>query len=202
MSARMGEEKPLIHTIRQGDRRAFDELYQRLYLSLRGYAELLLSEEEAEDVVQDVFLNIWLNREKLDESQSIRAYLYRAVYNTSLNVIKRKMRTSDYSNTEKELEELRSNYFNPDTCDIIRTLYNRELRDVIEKAIDSLPPRCREVFVLSYLEDVPSKEISVRLGVSLSTVDNHNYTALKLLREKLSKYRSETVALLLLFVGL
>ncbi|WP_297908529.1 RNA polymerase sigma-70 factor [uncultured Parabacteroides sp.] len=176
----------LIERVKKGDRIAFNELYRQYYLSLRSYAELFLDEVEAEDVVQDVFLNVWLRKEGLDDSQSLQGYLLRSVYNSSLNVLKKKIHSNDYRSTyEQEIEEIGYRYYDPDANEVIRRLYNQDLRSEINAAINSLPTRCREVFTLSYLHDIPSKEISLQLGISLSTVDNHIYSALKLLRKKL-----------------
>lgn len=182
----MNNKTSLVERIGKGDRIAFNELYRRYYPSLRSYAELFLDEEESEDVVQDVFLNVWLRKEGLDDSLSLQGYLLRSVYNSSLNILKKKGRSNDYrSMYEQEIEEIGYKYYDPDTNDVIRKLYNQDLRAEINAAINSLPARCREVFTLSYLHDMPSKEISLQLGISLSTVDNHIYSALKLLREKL-----------------
>ena len=182
----MNNTTSLIERVRKGDRIAFNELYRQYYLSLRSYAELFLDEEESEDVVQDVFLNVWLRREGRHVSQSLKGYLLRSVYNSSLNVLKKKGRSNDYRSVyEQEIEEIGYKYYDPDANDVIRKLYNQDLRAEINAAINSLPARCREVFTLSYLHDIPSKEISLQLGISLSTVDNHIYSALKLLREKL-----------------
>ena len=182
----MNNKTSLVERIRKGDRIAFNELYRRYYPSLRSYAELFLDEEESEDVVQDVFLNVWLRKEGLDDSLSLQGYLLRSVYNSSLNILKKKGRSNDYrSMYEQEIEEIGYKYSDPDTNDVIRKLYNQDLRAEINAAINSLPARCREIFTLSYLHDMPSKEISLQLGISLSTVDNHIYSALKLLREKL-----------------
>lgn len=182
----MNNTTSLIERVRKGDRIAFNELYRQYYPSLRSYAELFLDEEESEDVVQDVFLNVWLRKEGLDDSQSLQGYLLRSVYNSSLNILKKKGRSNDYrSMYEQEIEEIGYKYYDPDANDVIRKLYNQDLRAEINSAINSLPIRCREVFTLSYLHDMTSKEISLQLGISLSTVDNHIYSALKLLREKL-----------------
>ena len=80
-----------------------------------------------------------------------------------------------------------SAYYAPDNSPIIRKLYSDDLRASLDAAIESLPPKCREVFKLSYLEDLSNREISERLGISQSTVENHMYSALKQLRQKLSK---------------
>lgn len=182
----MNNTTSLVERVRKGDRIAFNELYRQYYPSLRSYAELFLDEEESEDVVQDVFLNVWLRKEGLDDFQSLQGYLLRSVYNSSLNILKKKGRSNDYRSVyEQEIEEIGYKYYDPDANDVIRKLYNQDLRAEINAAINSLPARCREVFTLSYLHDIPSKEISLQLGISLSTVDNHIYSALKLLREKL-----------------
>lgn len=183
-----------VERIKKGDRVAFNELYKQHYISLRSYARLLLREEEAEDVVQDVFFNIWIHRDALDASLSMRGYLLRAVYRTALNVIKRKGLQETYGNTYKEeIEEMgRRFYYNPDANDVIGRLYAQDLRAEIQAAIDSLPPRCRQVFSLGYLYDMSGKEISRKLGISLSTVENHMYSALKILREKLKSHKNDS----------
>lgn len=189
----------LVERVRKGDRTAFNELYKLHYQPLRSYGELLLDADEAEDVVQDVFLNVWLHRERLDDTLSFRGYLLRSVYNSALNVLKKRNRSDDYRSVcKQEIEEMGYRYYDPDASDVIRRLYSKDLQVDIRAAIDSLPPRCREVFVLSYLKDLPSKEISRMLDISLSTVDNHIYAALKQLREKLSHHRVGLAWLLLL----
>lgn len=188
---------PLIERVKNGDRKAFDELYKIYYFPIRSYAELLLSKAEAEDTVQDVFLNVWLYRERLNPALSFRSYLLRSVYNSAMNKFKRMNYSNEYSSAyKKEIDEIGFQYYDPDANEIIRKLYNTDLRNQIEQAIESLSPKCREAFKLSYIEDLPSKEISARLGVSLSTVENHIYAALKQLRIKLGMIKT----ILLLFI--
>lgn len=69
----------------------------------------------------------------------------------------------------------------------MQKLYNDDLRASLDAAIESLPPKCREVFRLSYIEDLSNREIGEQLGISPRTVENHMYAALKQLRRKLSK---------------
>lgn len=195
----MAKVVSLVERLKRGDRAAFNEIYEFHYLSVRFYADLMLDADDAEDVVQDVFLNLWLHREGLDDTLSIRGYLLRSVYNSALNILKKRKHANDYySSCEKEIEEMGHDYYDPDSCDIIRRLYNEDLRADLQAAIESLPVRCQEVFVLSYLQDMPSKEISRKLGISLSTVDNHIYSALKQLRDKLGGYKAGLTLLLLL----
>ncbi len=78
----------------------------------------------------------------------------------------------------------------PEKNPTIRNLFDGDLHKSLDEAIAGLPPKCREVFKMSYIEDIPNKEISARLGVSLSTVENHIYSALKQLRRTLSKEKA------------
>ena len=75
----------------------------------------------------------------------------------------------------------------PDNSPVVQKLYNDDLRASLDAAIESLPPKCREVFRLSYIEDLSNREIGEQLGISPRTVENHMYAALKQLRRKLSK---------------
>ena len=83
----MGNVVSLVEMLKRGDRAAFNEIYELHYLSVRFYADLMLDADDAEDVVQDVFLNLWLHREGLDDTLSIRGYLLRSVYNSALNML-------------------------------------------------------------------------------------------------------------------
>ena len=90
-------EKILLTTrIRNGDRKAFDELCGRYYAMLVSYARLFMKDDWAEDVVQDVFYNVWQNRAALDDSNSLYKYLLRSVYNRALNYLDKNRRAGDY----------------------------------------------------------------------------------------------------------
>jgi RNA polymerase sigma-70 factor, ECF subfamily len=173
----------------KGDKKAFDDLFKRFYPRLTAYACLFLEPQAAEDVIQDVFVYIWENSESIYIHTSLDAYLFKAVYQRCLNQLKqRKTRNYHHKLIEDYLMDFESKLFDPDTNDSIRKLYMEDLKDEIKNAIDSLPDKCREVFMLSYIYDLKNKEISEVLGVSLSTVENHVYNALKVLRRKLAKY--------------
>lgn len=188
----MEDGQSLVEQMKEGDRTAFNALYKQHYLSLYAFAELFLDADDAEDAVQDVFLNVWIHHDRIDAKQVFKNYLLRSVYNTAMNLLKRKNRQVGYETVgDKEIEWLLSPYYDPDANEVIRRLFNQELHQEIAAAIGSLPPKCREVFSLSYLEDTPSKEISRRLGISPRTVDNHIYFALKQLREQLARHKNE-----------
>lgn len=178
----------LISRIKEGDRSAFDALCRERYASMISYARLFLKGDWAEDVVQDVLFSVWQRRETLDEEQNLQGYLIRSIYNRCMNYLVAERRSKQFaSEYQKRAAMLLASYYSPDNNPTILGLYNADLRHRLEKAIDALTPRCREVFTLSYVEHLSEKEISERLGLSLSTVENHMYMALKQLRLSLEK---------------
>lgn len=178
----------IISRIRRGDRDAFNELCRERYASLLSYAHLFLRGSYAEDVVQDVLFGLWENRRNLDPDRNIQSYLLRSVYNRCVNyAVSNKRLNASLDYYQARIDSLMSEYYSPDRNPIILGLYNADLRRTLEKAIDSLTPRCREVFTLRYVEQMTEKEISERLNLSLSTVENHMYSALKQLRLVLEK---------------
>lgn len=163
----------------------FDQLYHRLYPNLLFYATQFLTESEAEDVVQEAFVELWKRRYTLDMGDQISAYLYKLVYNKSLNVIKHnKVRNRNVSLLD-EINDQRMLFFESENHDISKHLESKEMRKQIKEAIDSLPDQCRKIFKMSYLHQMKNKEIAELLEISLRTVEAHMYKALKTLRERL-----------------
>lgn len=169
---------------------SFDAVYQaifrRYYANLIFYATRLVGENEAEDVVQDVFVELWRRKESVEIREQIQAFLYRAVYTRALNVLKHRNVEENYCAAMEEINRKRTDFYQPDNSEIIRRIENRELRQEIYRAINELPDKCKEVFKLSYLHDMKNKDIADTLGVSLRTVEAHMYKALKYLRSRLN----------------
>ena len=108
------EKISLISRVRAGDRKAFDELCRKYYAMLVSYARLFLKDDWAEDVVQDVFYNVWQRRETLDDSNSLYKYLLRSVYNRSLNYLDKNRRAGEYGAYRERIAALGSSYYAPD----------------------------------------------------------------------------------------
>ena len=140
--------------------------------------------EVAEEVVQDVFYNIWKNRESLRITRSWQSYLYRAVYNNSMMYLRRTRR-------EYPMEEGLVSGSDSGTSDPFEEMQFREVSDLVSKTIEELPERTRDIFLMNRQEGMKYREIAEELSVSLKTVEAHMGKALKVLRNSLEKYGQE-----------
>ena len=163
--------------------------WRKIEWLLLFYATRLVGEDDAEDIVQDVFVEIWRRQDSVEFGEQIQAFLYRSIYTKAINLLKHKAVAENYSAAEIEFYQKRTEYYQPDHSEVIKRIENRELRSEIRQAIDELPDKCKEVFKLSYLHDMKNKDIADVMGISLRTVEAHMYKALKILREKLSYLR-------------
>lgn len=160
-------------------------LFRKYYTNLLFYATRIVGEEEAKDVVQDVFVELWRRKDSMQIGEQIQAFLYRAVYTRALNVLKHRNVRNEYEAILAEINKKRVEFYQPDSNDVVKRIENVELRKELVEAINELPDKCKTVFKLSYLNGIKNKEIAEAMGVSLRTVEAHMYKALKFLRERL-----------------
>lgn len=164
----------------------FEQIFRENYPRLLFHVNRIVSQsDDAEDIVGDVFFEIWNRRHELNiDRDGLKAYLYRSVSNRALNSLRRRGTAETSISLLTKLNEIRldhliSNY-DPDT-DVRRM----EIRQAIEQAIESLPEKCRQAFTLSYIQDLKNQDIADIMNVSPRTIDAHIYRALRVLREKL-----------------
>lgn len=179
------DEQVLVSRLRSKDRSAFELVFNSNFNVLVNYAfRFLDTREEAEEVVQDVFVKFWDKCEELAPESSIKSYLYRSVHNTCLNQIKHQKVKDAYKqhviNHMERSSEMQFEQSDPD-----------RLRAEILSEIDNLPPRCSEIFKLSRLEGLKYQEIADHLEISVKTVEVQMGKALKVLREKLVHLKNQ-----------
>lgn len=160
-------------------------LFRKYYANLLFYATRIVGEDEAEDVVQDVFAELWRRQDSVEVGEQIQAFLYRAVYTRALNVIKHRDIQNSYEAVLMDIHQQRVEFYQPDSNEVVKRIEDRELRRQLTEAINELPDKCKMVFKLSYLHDMKNKDIAEAMGISLRTVEAHMYKALKLLRDRL-----------------
>lgn len=165
--------------IKQGSETAFEMLFNDYYVPLVNYSNTLVRDkEDAEDIVQQVYISVWQKRTEIDKIDSLRNYLYRAVHNSSLNRIKQRTVRSDYAKEQMYVITNRQE----------TSIIQKELQQKIEKSIEKLPEQCAKVFKMSRFEELKYQEIALALNISVKTVENHMGKALKLMREMLKEY--------------
>jgi len=176
------DDAGITRALKNRDEQAFGNLFKTYFKQLRNYAFSFVQEQTlAEDIVQTIFLRLWDKIEVLNVGSSIAAYLYRAVYNESLNTLKRsKVRRSYHSWLHRNRMDL------TDTAH--KNLQLQELERQLRAAINELPEQCRTIFQLSRYEELRYRDIGLRLGISVKTVENQMGKALKLLRARLVEF--------------
>lgn len=153
----------------------FKTAFEEYYNALCNYAYTFLNDKNiCEDIVQEVFVKIWEKKQDLIGSPSLRFYLFTAVRNNCLSRIQenRKEQFIQSDNIEKELAKLPDENQEEDASYL----------PLIRKAMSLLPPKCKDVFLLSRISNLSYKEIAGMLGISIKTVENQIGKALKILR--------------------
>ena len=173
----------LVERLRNKDKRAFELVFNEYHGLMTSYAMRFMDmREDAEEIVQEVFVKFWEKCEMLALDSSIKSYLYRSVHNTCLNHLKHEKVKDSYKQYAIQYLEDRAEakYFNDEVEDV---------QARIMEEVNNLPPRCSEIFKLSRYEGLKYQEIAEHLEISVKTVEVQMGKALKVLREKLSKYK-------------
>ncbi|HEY9049121.1 MAG TPA: RNA polymerase sigma-70 factor [Ohtaekwangia sp.] len=170
-------DRDIINAIQSGNKDAFEQVFHACYENLCQYACTIVKDmDEAEDIVQSMFLKIWEKREELTIQQSIRSYLFRAVYHQCINTLEHKV--IKLKHQEYGLQQGIHASQQPE-------VFPEELSESIRAAIDELPEQCRNIFVMSRYEELRYAEIAKKLNISVNTIENQISKALRILRLKL-----------------
>jgi len=187
----MEKDQQYFSAIKKGDKESFELLFKTYYKSLCFYALKFLDDyDNAEEVVQDVFINVWEKRNRILAPSSVRNYLFGAVRNRSLNMLKHKKVVDQHKmdNLKIQLEQADDDF-----------LHEVDLMNKINAQIDALPPRRREIFILSREYGLKYREIADKLNISVKTVETQMGGALKTLRENLKEYKKMVIGIVLFF---
>lgn len=182
------EDRELYLKLKDGDEQAFKALFLRYYSAMCHFAcQFLADSEQAEEIVQDMFVKIWEKRLVLNIETSVKHYLFRSVRNHCLNQIQHEKIKKQYASKVLEIAQHEINteqYF-----------LEVDLIQRIEKCIDSLPPKRKEIFRLSREQGLKYKEIADKLDISVKTVEAQMGLALKYLREELKDFSNHLTTL-------
>ena len=180
------EDRPTALSVKEN----FDSIYINNFSWLFLFAkEYVLFDEEAENIVQDIFLMLWEKREALRVDVSLTAYLFTLVKNKCIDFLRHQMVEQMYSENVKHEynEELNVKLFALESFDH-NFSSEEDIETLLRNAIDKLPERCRLIFIKSRIEGKKYKEIAEELNLSVNTVEGQISIALKKLREELKDY--------------
>ncbi|WP_439555609.1 RNA polymerase sigma-70 factor [Dyadobacter sp.] len=179
----------MLYRLRQSDRNAFAELYRKYWRRLfdSAYKRLLLR-EECEEIIQEIFVDIWEKRETLIITVSLEAYLFGALRYRIYNLIRSRKIRNAYLDHLAHTHEVEQNY-------IEDSLYYEELAGALAKSIENLPEKIRKVYQLSRRENLSYKEISAQLNIPVDTVEKQMGKAIRIIRANLKDF---TLLLILL----
>lgn len=189
LSARLQMDMENLH-IQKNNKSDFSRVYSIYFPKLVRFArEFVLSTEDAENVIQDIFIYLWEHQELLDTLTNLNAFLFTLVKNKYIDQLRHR----------KLLERKREEFKTVFDKEIQLKLYalqqfdenalsNEDIEIILDNAINSLPEKCREVFVLSRMEGLKNREIAERLNISAKTVENQMTTAIRKLRVELKDY--------------
>lgn len=176
------DEQLLFTRVRDGDREAFEQLFHLHFAPLSRFAASLVRDQSAaEDLVQDTMVALWLSRERLPVADSPRAYLYRAVRNRALNAIRHDRVVQRFESAIDPTEPTLAAGGDDEMA-------GRDAVAAAARAIDALPPRCREIFLLSREHNLSYADIARTLDISVKTVETQMGRALKKLRDAVAPH--------------
>ncbi len=189
------EELFIVQKMIEGDMDAFKYFFEKYYADLCNFVNIYVNDRIlAEEIVQDIFVYFWENKAQLRLNHSVKAYLFNASKYRSLNEIRNK-NTRDRIHTELaksnfyNVSEDNDNFFDPE-----------KFQETLSKALEQLPAKCKEIFILSKHENLSNKDIALKLNISIKTVENQMTIAFKKLRAFLEPYRGKIFVLFLLYL--
>ncbi|MGF7138359.1 RNA polymerase sigma-70 factor [Roseimarinus sediminis] len=177
----MNNENQLFHDIKKGKRKSFELLFKSYYAPLCVFARRYIDDpDECEELVQSFFLKLWENRKTINITGSLPSYLFSSVRNRCLNFLQH----------QKVKRNYRDELLHVQNEDEFNDFPEIDLMQKIEKAIESLPPKRREIFILSRQHGLKYREIANQLNLSVKTVEVQMGHALKHLRSELKDYHT------------
>lgn len=188
----LNNEADLIKKVSQGDKRAFTVLFDAHYKSLANYVfKLTESLEVAEEIVQDVFIKIWIKREELGHINSFSNYIFILSKNQTLNYLRKKANDQlKFKAWEKEFEGEALEEADHEQAEAFRLL--------IDRAIEQLPAQQKKIYLLSREERLKYDEIAAELSISSETVKKHVYLATKTIKEYVRNHMDDVILMILL----
>lgn len=178
-------EKEILSLLQKGNVYAYELIFRRYYISLCGFATRFVHQpEEAEEIVQNIFLKLWEKKETFSVELSLKSYLFRAVYNHCSNHLSHNRIRDKYLSFSRQIFLKNEGLSDP----VMDSLAYKELNDHITEAIERLPAECKKIFKMSRFDGLKYAEIAAQLNISIKTVETQISRALQRLRKELKEF--------------
>jgi RNA polymerase sigma-70 factor (ECF subfamily) len=162
---------------------ALKNLHTKFFGKLTAYALSILHQQEiAEEIVSDVFINVWMKKEDLLLKDNLQAYLFKAVHNKCIDYL-RSLKTMKKQKTV-ELYSLLENDMLAEPNFIVENIFSKNLEQIIQQAIEKLPPKRKEIFLLNRVEDLSYQQIADKLSISVNSVKTQISRSIEFLRNE------------------
>ena len=174
-------ERTILINLRSGDLKSFDTIYHRFNKKLYSFSfSFLKDHEQADEMVQDVFVSLWEKREQINPELPFENYLITICYNSIRKFFRRRK-------IENKVMDYLSKNVPESITETGNTVIYNELMELVERTVNNMPPKQKTVYKLSRQEGIEIKEIAERLNISSRTVETHLTNALKIIRMELGK---------------
>ncbi len=174
--------KDLLSLLKKGDVIAFDNIYEIYSKRLYGFVlRYIKQKEDAEGIVQEVFIKIWETRNKIDIYSSFDSFIFTIAYNTTINLLRKRVSEHKYQDRLKSVQQI------TDADQIIDEIYFKEINTQLQLLLEKLTPRQKEIFQLSREVGLTHEEIAKKLNISVNTVKNHLVTTLAFIKSHIDK---------------
>lgn len=185
----MKSEEELLQLLKNGDEETIKLIFDKYYEGLCLYAESLIKNHQlAEEIVEDIFIHLWMNAQNSGITKSLKSYLFRSVHNNCLKYLdKLKTERKSIVNISYTLQDYE--LLHPLTPDLpISNLIAQELEEKASQTLESLPPQCKEIYSLNRFENLSYSEIAKKLNITVGTVKTQMSRAFQKFRDDLGEY--------------
>jgi len=192
-------ESNLIRAIVDGDEKAFEALYTSYYKKLHKFLLKVTQNQEGitSDILQESFLRVWINRDRLMEIENFQAWIYKVVSTEALTHIKKEL------HIKTKTDRLKSNLtYENSSFSLQEPIEFTEIKSIIKQTVQGLPQQRQTIYLLSREEGLSPEQIAKKLNISINTVYNTLTSALKLIRQELTKAGYGTYLMILVILGI
>ena len=171
--------KLLQQKVAKGDKLAFRQIFDSLFTPLTKFAySFVHSRETATEIIDEIFVQLWIKRVDIVEIKDVKVYLYTATKNASLNYLVKKAKQVELEPYDHLQVQLADSMASPE-----QIMISKELMDRIKLAVDALPPRCKLIFKLVREDGLKYAEVASILSLSIKTIDNQMVIAVSKIKE-------------------